>query len=233
MKHVVFVVEGQTEQLFLMKFIERLATLKQYHIQLSKFHNRRIMEMGVRGFPVDQASHLIQIINVENDDKVLSYIEENLKAFITKGVVAVYGLRDRYTGDKRKTQINPEAVDRRTAFLEAEHSIDIEVTIAVEEIEAWFLSIPSFFAKFNEILTLEKINEVLGFDLANTQIELIEHPANVIDKVLQSVQLQYKKKLHDSHAITEKIDYETLYLEKSLTINALNRTVKHLNAAIS
>lgn len=233
MKHVVFVVEGQTEQIFLMKFIEKLVVLKHLCIKLDKFHNRRILEIGTRGASKEDASHLIQIINVENDDKVLSYIEDNLKAFIDKGVIAVYGLRDRYTGDKNKTKINPINVDKRTVQLEAEHKIIIEVTIAVEEIEAWFLSAPSFFLKFNETLTLEKIRDILGFDIAEKEIEHIEHPSTVIDKVLQSVRLEYKKKLNQSHSITDKLDYEVLYLEKSESISALKKTIGHLDAATS
>lgn len=233
MMRSIFVVEGQTEQIFLTKFIEQLALIQKYTIQLNKFHNREIIELGRRGHPEEESTHIIQIINVENDDKVLSYIEENLKKFVEKGFSAIFGLRDRYTGDKSKTPINPLKVDVSTKSFEEQYKVKVEVTIAIEEVEAWFLAVPSFFSKYDPALTLEIVNEVCEINLATADVELIAHPAQLINKVLSSVGMEYKKKLNDSHKITHNIDYEQLYLEKSQFISSLKKTINHLDYALS
>lgn len=232
MKKIAFVVEGQTEQIFILKFIEHMVALQPCNIELLKYHANRIIKISSRG-PGEDATHQIQLINVENDELVLSYIQDNLEAFKDKGFSAVYGLRDRYTGDKKKTPVNPGSVDRMTQFLQKKFDLSVEVTVAIEEVEAWFLTVPDFFLHFNNRLTLDEVNTILGMDLTNTQVEQLSHPAMLIDKVLQSVGLAYKKKLGDSYKIAERLDYSTLYLEKIDTVPALNRFVGHLTSALA
>lgn len=126
-----------------------MAVLKKYTIHLTKFHNREIVKLGKRGHLEEDSTHIIQIINVENDDKVLSYIEDNLEKFFDKGFSAVFGLRDRYTGDKNKTPVNPAKVDELTRCYEAQYGMKVEITIAIEQVEAWFLAVPIFFKEYD------------------------------------------------------------------------------------
>jgi hypothetical protein len=233
MKRVVFVVEGQTEQIFLLKFIENMVRLKHYHIALHKLHRGALGYVSSRGRPEKDATHYIQIINVENDEKVLSYVEDNLDSFKSKGFEAVYGLRDRYSGDKNKTQVNPMMVDKRTQFLQVKHGLVVEITIAIEEIEAWFLSVPDFFQKYNNSLNLKTVNKILNINLSTTPVESLTHPSVLIHQVLESVNLAYKKRLGDAHRITDSLDYDSLYLDKVTSVQSLNRLVQQLTHALS
>jgi hypothetical protein len=232
MKRIAFVVEGKTEQIFVQEFIQQLSTSFNCHVALKYLHRDQILEVSTRGPHEEDATSCIWIINAEGDDKTLSFIEDHLEYFKRKGFHAIFGLRDRYSGSKQKPRINPSAIDGRTAWLTEEHGLRIEVTVAIEEIEAWFLSVPSFFLAYHESLTEEQISQVIGYDIIGASLEAIEHPAGLIDKVLQSVGLRYRKRESDSYKIAKNLDYDTLYLERPKELPPLARFTEHLNWSI-
>ena len=137
-----------------------------------------------------------------------------------------------FTGSNSKSPINPDAVDLFAQKLEQESQVKIGITIAIEELEAWFLLVPEFFKYYSTALTNEEITSVIGFDLNVIDVETIAHPAQVISKVLQSVGCVYKKRLDDSHKIAEAIDYGALYLDKTLVNPTLKKFVTHLESAL-
>ena len=230
MKKVAFVVEGQTEQVFVSEFIGQLVRVQPCHIALKKYQSQDILTVTKRGVPEEDATHIIWIINVQGDDTTISFIEENISAFKSKGFGNIYGLRDHYSGNKQP--INPEAVDKRTNLLTSQHGVAIEVTVAIEEIEAWFLSVPSFFQKYDPSLTEAKVQEILGVDPTTAQVESIPHPAAAIDRVLTTVGLRYRKRLGDSYKISKELDYMTLYLDRTQKLQSLGRFVGHLTSAL-
>jgi len=232
MRKTLFIVEGQTEQVFVSKFLEHLVALAQYSLTLVKLHGGELINVGQRGFPEDVATHHIRIVDVGNDEKVNSFISENVEEFKRKGFDSVFGLRDRFTGSSTRKPINPEAVDSFAKNLEKTFDIQVGITIAIEELEAWFLLVPEFFMCYSTALTNEKISNVLGFDIQDTDVETITHPAQTISKILKSVGLDYKKRLDDSYKIAEAIDYETLYLQKTLINPTLKKFVDQLESAL-
>ena len=52
-----------------------------------------LLKYLIAACPLIDSNHYIRIINVENDEKVNSYIEENLRSFKEKGFETIYGLR--------------------------------------------------------------------------------------------------------------------------------------------
>jgi hypothetical protein len=233
MKRTVFIVEGHTEQIFVRKFLEKAAAITGYHLSLENLHNGKLSILRSEGVPIDQCSHYIRVINVENDGKVNSFIKDNLKNFKSKDVGFVYGVRDRYTGDKNKPTVNPEAINKFLEPMANELNITLKIIVAIEEIEAWFLSVPDFFTAYDRLLTVEAIKLAHGIDLSSTCVESIPHPAALIDKVLFSVGKEYKKRQGDSHKITSVLDYDALYLEKSKSIPALGLFVNAIDNSLN
>lgn len=231
-RSTLFVVEGQTEQVFLLKFIEQLVAIGSCHVKLQKLHAGQIFELAPRGTPLADATHLIQILNVENDEKVNSYIADNIDAIKEKGFHAVFGLRDRYTGSTTRPVVDVPSIDAWAAEMSGTYAMDVAVTVAIEEIEAWFLSVPSFLEKIHRRLNLNEVNRVLGFDLGSRDVETIDHPSLLIDKSLASVGLGYKKKLADACKIAEYLDYSTLYFDRAPHIASLGRLVNQLDASL-
>ncbi|HEY8100406.1 MAG TPA: hypothetical protein VIF82_06600 [Burkholderiaceae bacterium] len=234
MKKVIIVVEGQTEQIFTQEFIRRLVTQQACNIILQKLHGGVLIGKRPSASSDDSDfTHEIQIINVENDEKVNTYIDDHLEVYKNKGVVAVYGLRDSFSGDKRKRKVNPIKIDEYCAAETIKRGMTINIIVAEVEIEAWFLSVPQFFEKYHTELTLEKVNEILNINLANTSVESLAHPSKMIHKVLSSVALKYEKRKSDSYKISNLLDYEDLYLTKKDQVLALNRFVLVLDEALS
>ena len=83
---------------------------------------------------------------------------------------------------------------------EAWHVV-LDIIIAVEEIEAWFLCVPEFFTEYDENLTLDTVNGILGINLSATAVEAVPHPSAKIDEVLSTVGQRYRKRLGDSYRI--------------------------------
>lgn len=233
MKKTVIVVEGQTEQIFTHKLIEKLVLTLHYHIQLQKLHGGVEIEIGLRGTPTEHATHHIRIINVEGDDQVNTYIEDRLDAFIKKDFKIIYGLRDRFTRDKKKPKLNVEAINDRCKQLEVKHAITLEIIVAIEEIEAWFMSVPEFFTSYSNSLTLAKINEILGYDLSTINVESLSHPSQTIHEILTTVNQTYKKRLDEVHKIASVLNYDSLYLEKTNSIQPLKKFVGAVENCLS
>lgn len=235
-RKTLIVVEGQTEQIFVLKFLENLSSYQHLQIQLRELKGGGVeikTGNGTRGANIEDAKHIIKILNAANDDTVQTYINENLEYFKSQGFGIIYGLRDRYRGNNNKPPLNIEKIEAYYKELEVEHAMTIEMVIAVEEIEAWFLTVPEFFLEYHPSLSLDRINEIFGSDLINTPVETIRHPAAAIGKVLEAVGITYKKRLGDAHKITNILNYNELYLEKIKTNASLNKFVNALNNALA
>ena len=194
MKRTLFLVEGKTEQIFLRYFLEKIASYQDTRIEFKILSKTNILAEEVRGAPLEDCSFLIQIVNMQGDESVISYITENIEAISKKNYDAIFGLRDRYTGDSKRKPPNQEKIDGLMLQISNENKIQTEVVIAREEIEAWFLATPEFFKSLHSDLTLEKIGEIVDFDFENGDIESIEHPSAMIKKILRSVDLDYRKR---------------------------------------
>jgi|LakWasM104_HOW12_FD_contig_81_262505_length_1986_multi_5_in_0_out_0_1 hypothetical protein len=233
MRKSLIVVEGQTEQIFVQTFIEELVATQPCHIELTKLHGGLEIKLSPRGVPIDNCTHHIRIVNASNDEKVNSFIADNLESFKSKGFELVCGLRDSFTGNKLKPKINIDGLNKKFEALAQHFGIPVEVIVIVEEIEAWFLAVPDFFEKYDKSLTIERVNKIIGFNLSETPVENIEHPSALINRVLQTVGLAYKKKIGDCYKIANLLDYGALFLEKIDHIPSLNRFVGVLNNCLA
>ena len=72
MKKAIIVVEGQTEQIFVEKFITKLVATQPIHLELRQLVGGSLLMLSPRGVPLEHASHHIRIIDVSNDEKVNS-----------------------------------------------------------------------------------------------------------------------------------------------------------------
>ncbi|BBE50959.1 hypothetical protein OYT1_ch1402 [Ferriphaselus amnicola] len=231
MKTIVFVVEGQTELIFTQQFIDKLVSLSSVHVTHQKLRNGIVSTIGCRGVSIENADIVITILNAEGDNSVNSYILSRWQEFKKKNVYAVYGLRDRYSGSG--VPIDYRALEAFFEEKSREWGIYVRLIVAVEEIEAWFLAVPSFFQRIDENLTEQRVIEILGSEISDGVVESIRHPAQSINRVLNSVSKRYTKRLDDTYSIATKLDYDCLYLEKSADIQALKKFVDALELSLA
>ena len=204
MKRSVFVVEGLTEFILSQRLIQDIGGTLPFNLTLHQKVGNQVIYCGKRAYAQHLAHFQIQLINAGNDEQVRSHIDENLKAFAAKGMDHVFGLRDFRTGDPRKR--SPDIV-RNAAHdlaLSQEWGLEVSMTIARQEIEAWFLSVPEFFERLDATLTVPVVNRLLGYDVTTVDLEMIPQPSVDIHRVLRSVNLSYSKKESEIQAIVAR-----------------------------
>lgn len=228
----IFVVEGQTERIFIENFINQLVSGTPLAITIQQLHGGNLITIRE---PIDEkhsATHKIQIIDVGGDDVVNSFISDNLTNFRKRGWEAVYGLRDRFTGDTKKIPVDQARVDTACKTMSTTSGLSVDITVAEQEVEAWFISVPAFFQTYHKELTKEEVVKIMSADYSKLPVESIPHPSALIKKVLATRQLNYRKRTHDAHKIASCLDYSDLYLTQRNRISALDRFITNLESAL-
>ncbi len=113
---------------------------------------------------------------------------------------------------KRSSVIDNQVTD---AFIQEHRSViqtmsdpdKIHFYFAIMEFEAWLLAMYSLFTKIHQDLTVNFIEEKLGFNLEriNPQTEFF-HPANEVERIFKLVEEKYDKSIGQMESISSQID---------------------------
>jgi hypothetical protein len=229
MANITIFVEGQTELVFVERFLNAIFDYQGLHIELQEEIGKSIRSLGVRGPEPEDAKHNVVIVNCNHDGRVLSAIVSRAAKLHGQGVGHILGLRDLFPISKG---------EMNDLYLGAAQELEklplpSVITIAVMEIEAWFLSDTSHLAKIDPALTVAHIQAQLGIDLNLTPVEDIAHPSNLLHRIYALVGGEYRKKLAHAHQVTNHLDYDFLYLEAPQSVPSLGRFVEQVNAALT
>ena len=203
MKIAIFV-EGQSELILTKEF---LLTMHEYCDVRIECHALLcdVTKDVDYSFGASDASHHYMIINVGNDNSVLSNMKSRINGLYKKGFDKVVGLRDMYSetylkkNNNRRT-INPELIK---LFMESSqeeikgmaYAERIKFCWAIMEVEAWFLGMKHLFESVNPVLTSDYIKSQLGYDLEKSDPETTYcHPAKVVGEIMGLVGKQYRKR---------------------------------------
>lgn len=218
MRKVVIFTEGQSEQIFIRHLLLQTMDCSKVSFRcLRLYAGREIPAKFDYLNPNAEINFLI--VNVGQDEKVLSIIKEREANLIRKGFERIIGLRDMYSEEYSKrshSEIN-NSITRlfidgwNSTIQKMSNPSKIRMHIAIMELEAWFLGIYDIFKRINSILSVEYIENELGFNLADIdpQTEFFK-PAEEVNRIFQLVGLQYKKKEHDLESICSKINTDDL-----------------------
>ncbi len=236
-------VEGQTELIFVREFLLKIFNYSNINLACYNLFSQDKFHETDYSFPNEfnsNAEFYFQIINVGNDNAVLSRILKREKYIWDSGFNTIIGLRDMYSKsyrtEARGVQISEEL---NIAFKEATQEVidadaiqsnNIHFIFAIMEVEAWFLGLENIFKKLDKTLTTEYINEKLGFDLKNLDPETIFfHPAATIDEIYALANLSYGKKSTQVHALVSymtKDDFDSLHTKnKCASFSAFYNTL--------
>jgi hypothetical protein len=218
MRKVAIFTEGQSEQIFVRNLLLQTIDCSKVSFKCFKLYAGKTVPARF-DFPNPNAEVSFLIVNVGQDEKVLSIIKEREKDLIRKGFVRILGLRDMYSDEYLKRspkEINSSVIE---AFIDGWNSTiqnmsdpsKIKMHIAVMELEAWFLAIYHIFERKNSKLSVEYIESQLGINLndIDPQTEFLK-PSEEVNRIFQLVGLQYKKKEHDVESICSKINNDDI-----------------------
>jgi hypothetical protein len=228
MSVIAIFVEGQTELIFVERLLLEMFGYQGLRIELEKQHGGFYHQIGVRGAPPENACHNVLLVNCACDGKVLSAIEERANKLRNAGYDRILGLRDIYPAPSDELEEIYELTANRLMSM----PLPCKLVIAVREIEAWFIADTEHFGHYNSLLTSEFIQQKIGIDVAQQDVEQIPHPSELLRKIYNLVGGAYGKKLKEAHRVVDILNYEYLYLEAPDSVPALKKFVDELDVAM-
>lgn len=208
-------VEGQTELIFVREFLKQWYSYDAskigfncYNLLANEFRDAEYK------YGSEESENYFMVVNVGNDNSVLSKNLENLNFIQNKGYQLVIGLRDMYCSQYKKDvkgQLISETVNQ--SFIQSVKDVlcnvpngqYVDFHFAIMEIEAWFIAMHEYMLKLDEKLTPDFIKEHTGLDLDVDPETAIFHPANELAKIYSSVGKQYDKHQTDISSIMSKL----------------------------
>lgn len=218
MSKVAIFVEGQSEQIFIRHLLLRTMDCSKVSFICLRLYAGKTIPARF-DYPNPHAEMSFLIVNVGQDEKVLSEIKEREEDLIKQGFDRIIGLRDMYS--EKYLKRSPSGIDNSVtrAFIDGWNSTiqsmsepsKIKMHIAIMELEAWFLAMYDIFSRINSILSVDYIEKELGFNLADIdpQNEFFK-PAEEVYRIFQLVGARYQKSKHDVESICSQINTNDL-----------------------
>jgi hypothetical protein len=176
-------VEGQTELIFVEPLLFKVLGYQGLRIELEEQYGGLYHEIGVRGAPPGNACYNVLLVNCACDGKVLSAIEERANKLRNAGYDRILGLRDIHPRPSDEL----EEIYALTANRLVSMPLPCKLIIAVREIEAWFIADTEHFVRYNPLLTLAFIQQEIGVDVVQQDVEQIPHPSELLKKIYNLV----------------------------------------------
>jgi hypothetical protein len=208
LKKIAIFVEGQTERIFMLRFLSEYLGENKIEIRMEKRLGKKgVKYLGMRKNPY--AEFYILVYDVAGDGNVVSAVKERSDSMFSKGEYNwILALRDLYPNSRTDKKIILEAFNR--IFSKSPHTDKLRFILAVMEIEAWFLADYALFERINSTASAETIKNRLNIDLINDDPETYDHPAERVKDIFSLFNEKYKKKEKQSHRIAVNLDYNYL-----------------------
>jgi hypothetical protein len=220
-------VEGQTELIFVQRYVEEIAGAHRISFATAEYHETIL---GLRLTPSSGAEDLfVLIVNCGNDEKVASVMLESYARLKAEGYERVLGLRDLFP--KRRSDLARILADSHN--LMQPYSGEMEVYVAVEEIEAWFLQEEFHYLRIDPSITKDRIRHALNFDINSQCAEQFRHPAKLLDRAYQLGGARYRKKKWEATRTSYSLDYNNLYINLTNILPSLARFTMAIDAFVA
>lgn len=245
MKTAIFV-EGQTELVFVREYLLKIFEYQNIGIECYTLFSDANLHPEEYPFPdreqAIESENYFQIINVGNDNAVVTRILKREQSLWNAGFNRIIGLRDMYSKAYREELKNQGVIDldlneefkQNTNEVISKKAIKphlIDFCYAIMEAESWVLGFHNCFEKIHPSLTVNFIHKHLKFNLEELDPEVyFFHPAAIMEKIYDLADETYKKSRGNIEAIMaslNKEDFELLEMsEKCASFNEFTSCVK-------
>jgi hypothetical protein len=219
MRKIAIFAEGQSEQIFVRHFLALTLGWEKISFQCLKLYADSMLHAPF-DYKNEHAEVHFLIVNVGNDERVLSAIKEREVPFLQKGYEKIIGLRDMYSkkySERSSGRINENVT--RTFIESADKTIEqmseperIKMLFAIMELEAWFLGMYNVFKRLNSTLTVDYIESKLDYNLSAIDPQTIFfRPSDIVDSIFSLIGERYKKSDDQVESICCKIDIKDFH----------------------
>lgn len=214
MKRIAIFTEGQTELIFIRYLVGMELGWDKISVRCISLTRNKSTLAGLN-YENPHADVLFQIIDVGNDELVLSAIKEREERLLKSGFNKILGLRDMYSENYRKRAdrkivpaIIKQFIEEAKSTIQKMSSPDkIFFHFAIMEVEAWFLAMWMVFGRLHTILTVQYIEQKLNFrlDQIDPQVQFV-NPSREVEHIFELVGSKYEKTRGDVEVICRKIE---------------------------
>lgn len=232
MRKLAIFVEGYTELLFIDRLISEVAEKNQVAIELRQIRGggvrsgkpKRIVELQAPVLNPEKSLYFL-IADCGGEDAVAQRIKDEHESLSKAGFEKIIGLRDVYPKFLREDM---PKLRRGLRFGVRTNLIPVQFVLSAMELEAWFLAEYNHYRNVDPLLTVEVIQNHLGFDPVNDDMTIRESPANDLSAAYALVGKSYVK--GDSKINVERLDIAHLYAALPNRITELNELVTAIDS---
>src|SRR6266446_4943945 len=226
MNKLVIFVEGQTEQIFVEKLVRFLGNERSISIRVERLGGcarnrpRTIIKISGMDESVNQ-DYFILIIDCGQDERVKSDVIERYNGLITSGYQAIIAIRDVYPilrGDIQRLR-------QGFAFGLPNAPVNPFLVLGIMELEAWFLAEYSHFLHIHPNLTIDRIQQALGFNLITDNMQLRDHPSSDLEDIYFLENIYYDKTRNCVERTVSALDFDILTGYIALEIDDLRSLI--------
>lgn len=221
MKFAVYV-EGKAEMLFV---ADVLSKYSNYDPQVVGFQciNLNSDDFEYVQYPIqgdESSGTYYQVVNVNNDNRVISKLKQDIPNLVKQGYEIIIGLRDVFGADYDAICTKQQEIDRE--LIEEMHKaqseqirfdgVDTRLHFAIMEFEAWMMALLNNFI-VSKGGKPEDVFATAGVDYKSDFEETVYHPYNKVQKIYQEVNATYGKHEGDFFSFLKSLtkeDYEML-----------------------
>ena len=170
----------------------------------------------------ESSATYFQIVNVNNDNRVISKLKQDIPNLVRQGYEIIIGLRDVFGADYDAINTKPQEIDHE--LIKEMHKVQSEqirfngavtkLHFAIMEYEAWMMALLNKFIK-SKGGRPEDVFKAAGVDYDSDFEETGYHPYNKVQKIYQAVNATYGKHEGDYRSFVASLtkeDYEVLRL---------------------
>lgn len=221
MKFAVYV-EGKAEMLFVADVLGKYSDYNPQNVGYQCINlNSDDFEYVKYPSQGDESSETYyQIVNVNNDDRVISKLKQDIPNLVKQGFEIIIGLRDVYGADydaicSTQREIDRDLIDEMHEIQSAQiryDDVDTRLHFAIMEFETWMMALLNNFI-VSRGGNPEEVFAKFDVDYNSDFEETVYHPYSKVQKIYQEVKATYGKHTRDYFSFLQSVkkeDYESL-----------------------
>lgn len=225
MTKIAVFVEGLTEAELTVELLIALCGKRGIAIDLHKQFGGTLHFLESRGTNTTALSALVA--NCSTDGQVKTQIRDRYAGLVAQGYTRIIGVRDVYP--LLRTDIPALEAGKRVGLPTGPVPIDLH--FAVMEVEAWFLDEITHFERIHADLTVSRLASA-GFDVANSQGDTWDHPAETLNAIYQLEGRAWKKTGDHIRRTVQALCMESLYTNARTRSSSLSSFIESLEVAL-